>query len=233
MRLMNKIRDIITLIILAGFLLGCYATTHRGPRTLDPGQVSASTSYLRFKGTEADPDDDPNKLVGVEGRAGLVKGIDIGFMRTFDISEGVESGEGIDTYWFDSKFQLLNRNNLLNKPTMSLGYGFGKLVNEDDLWVNTLYLLMGGDSYHLMGGESKNISLFYSFRYEWIDEEINWIPSWAWEEDFNEIRKAHIMGIEYEINKNFKPVIEIGRFYEEDFSDGLNVLTAGINLYMK
>jgi hypothetical protein len=220
---MNKIRDIITLIILAGFLLGCYATTHRGPRTLDPGQVSASTSYLRFN--DADDDDDPDELVLVEGRAGLVKGIDIGFMRTFDISEGVESGEGIDTYWFDSKFQLLNRNNLLNKPTMSLGYGFGKLVNEDDLWVNTLYLLMGG--------ESKNISLFYSFRYEIIDEEINWIPSWAWEEDFNEIRKAHIMGIEYEINKNFKPVIEIGRFYEEDFSDGLNVLTAGINLYMK
>ena len=225
MRLMNKIRDIITLIIIAGFLLGCYATTHRGPRTLDPGQVSGSASYLRFKGTEADPDDDLRELVGVEGRVGLLKGIDIGFMRTFDISEGVESDEGIDTYWFDSKFQLINRGNLLNKPTVSLGYGFGKLVNEDDFWVNTLYLLLGM--------QSNKAAFFYSFRYETFDEEINWIPSWAWEDDFDEIRKAHIIGIEYEINQNIKPVIEIGRFYYEDFSDGLNVLTAGINLYMK
>ena len=225
MRLMNKIRDIITLIIIAGFLLGCYATTHRGPRTLDPGQVSGSASYLRFKGTEADPDDDLGELVGVEGRVGLLKGIDIGFMRTFDISEGVESDEGIDTYWFDSKFQLLNRNNLLNEPTMSFGYGFGKLVNEDDFWVNTLYLLLGM--------QSNKASFFYSFRYETFDEEINWIPSWAWKEDFNEIRKAHIIGIEYEINQNVKPVIEIGRFYYDDFGDGLNMLTAGVNLYMK
>ena len=52
-------------------------------------------------------------------------------------------------------------------------------------------------------------------------------------EDFNEIRKAHIIGIEYEINQNVKPVIEIGRFYYDDFGDGLNMLTAGVNLYMK
>lgn len=225
MRLKDKTKDIITLIIIAGFLLGCYATTHRGPRTLDPGKVSASASYLRFNSTDADPDDDPGELIGVEGRVGLSKGIDLGLMRTFEISEGVDSDEGIDTYWFDSKFQLLNRDNLLNKPTVSLGYGFGKIINEDDIWVNTLYLLVGM--------QSNKTSFYYSFRYETIDEEINLIPSWVWEEEFNDIRKAHIIGFEYELNQNVKPVIEIGRFYSDDFGEGLNVLTAGVNFYTK
>lgn len=225
MRLTNKIRDIITLVILSIFLLGCYATTHRGPRTLDPGQGSVSASYLRLKGTDTDSDDDPGELVSVEGRVGIVKGIDVGFMRSFEISKGVESGEGIDTYWFDAKFQLINHDNLLNKPTLSFGYGFGKLINEDDFWVNTLYLSLGT--------QTNKVSYFYSFRYETFDDKINWVPSWAWEEDFDEIRKAHIIGLEYEVNQSVKPVIEIGRFYDEDFGDGLNVLTAGVNFYMK
>jgi len=47
------------------------------------------------------------------------------------------------------------------------------------------------------------------------------------------LEKPILLGIEYEINQNVKPVIEIGRFYNDDFGDGLNMLTAGVNLYMK
>ncbi|NQU67348.1 MAG: hypothetical protein HQ510_05340 [Candidatus Marinimicrobia bacterium] len=225
MKLKNKIRDIITLAILAGLLLGCYTTSHRGPRVLDPGEVSASASYLRFNNTESDPGDSPGELVGIEGRVGLIKGIDIGLARTFDISDGVESGEGIDTYWFDSKFQLMNRDNILNKPTLSLGYGYGKVINEDDFWVNTLYL-----SY---GVQTNKASFFYSFRYETFDDKINLIPTWVFEDSFDEVQKAHIIGLEVEFTPQIKPVFEIGRFYVDDFGDGLNVVTAGVNFYKK
>ncbi|MFQ6617613.1 MAG: hypothetical protein ACE5QV_02895 [Fidelibacterota bacterium] len=224
MRLLDKIKSMMALIILAGLLPGCYATIHRGPRTLNPGQVSASASYLRFKGTKAEPEDNPVELIGFEGRVGVLKGLDIGYMRTIDISENVKD-EGIDTYWFDAKLQILNRINTLNKPTMSLGYGFGKVINFEDFWVNTLYISLGV--------QTELMTLFYSFRYEVLDDEINWIPTWAWEKDFDDIRKAHILGLEYEMYRNFKPVIELGRFYSRDFSDGLNVVTAGFNFYIK
>ncbi|MFQ6673459.1 MAG: hypothetical protein ACE5GH_01585 [Fidelibacterota bacterium] len=216
--------DAVTFLVLAGVLLGCYATTHRGPRTLDPGQISGGASYLRFKNTDADPDDDPGELVGLDGRVGVVKGVDIGYMRTLDITEGVEGDDGIDTHWFDAKFQILNRNNEPDRPTLSLGYGFGKLVNQEDFWVNSLSLSLGT--------EVERASLFYSFRYETVDDEMKLVPSWAWEEKFEDVRKAHILGLEYAFTHNFRPVLEIGRFYTGDFGEGLNVVTAGVNVYL-
>ena len=217
-----QLKEQITLVVLAAFLLGCYATTHRGPQTLKPGGFSASGGYLRFTDAE-DSGDDPGELVQVEGRVGVARGIDIGYMRTFEISEGVEAGEGIDTHWFDAKFQLSNRDNVLSKPTLALGYGFGKLVNEDDFWVNSLYLTLG--SYHEKG------AIFYSFRYETFSDEIKLLPSWVWEEPFDEIRKAHIIGLELQLIPNLYPVVEIGRFYDDGFGDGLNVITIGVNYY--
>lgn len=224
MKINRWTKDRITLVILAGLLLGCYATTHRGPRTLDPGQLSGSGGYLHFKGADAEPDDEPGELITMEGRIGVAKGLDVGYMRTIDISKEVdEPEEGIDTHWFDAKLQLLNRENLPSKPTIALGYGFGKIINEEDLWVQTLYFLCGT--------ELERTSLFYSFRYETFDEEINWIPKWAWEEEFVDIRKAHILGLEFEATPIIRPVVEIGRFYTGDFTDGLNVFTVGVNLY--
>ncbi|MCH7748996.1 MAG: hypothetical protein IH939_12975 [Acidobacteria bacterium] len=224
MKARRKIQDKVTLIVLAGLLLGCYATTHRGPTTLDPGQFSGAGGYLRFKGTDAGPDEEPGELIALEGRIGVVRGLDVGYMRTFDISEGVEGDDGIDTQWLDAKFQLSNRGNLLNKPTLALGYGFGNVINfEEPTWVNTLYLTLGA--------QTEKAVFFYSFRYETFDEKINWIPTWVWEEGFDDIRKAHIIGLEYEITPIFRPVVELGRFYTEDFSDGLNVFTVGMNLY--
>ena len=62
------------IFVISSFLLlnGCYTTTHRGPWTVKPGKISPSINYLWFKGTEADTDDDPMELIGIEGRIGLI-----------------------------------------------------------------------------------------------------------------------------------------------------------------
>lgn len=69
------------------FLFGCYATTHRGPATLKPGQFSANVGYLHLKAVDAAADDKPGKLVTVDARAGLLPFLDIGLIRTFDFSD--------------------------------------------------------------------------------------------------------------------------------------------------
>lgn len=221
----SHIRPFITLVICLTFLNSCYMTTHRGPRTLEPGKVSASASYLHLKGSDTGADTTPTQLIALEGRVGVLKGVDLGFMKTFDITEGIEPDQGIDTYWFDTKFQLVNRDNILNKPTLSFGYGFGNVTNIDDFWMNNLHLLLGF--------ESEKASYFYSFRVETADEDINLIPSWVWEAEFDELSKAHILGVEYALNSMVKPVFEMGRFYYDDFGSGINVFTAGVNFYLQ
>lgn len=229
MKIQKGIKDQVTLFVLAGLLLGCYATTHRGPRTLDPGQVSASGGYLRFKGTDADPDDEPGELIAMEGRIGLVRGLDIGYMRTIDISEGVdEPDEGIDTHWLDAKLQVLNRNNALWRPTMSVGYAQGIVSNEQG-YVHSFYLLMGT--------QTERASIFYSLRIEGINKDLfgggyDW-KGHCWR-GYGYGRYAHILGLEIEIVPAVKTVVELGRFHdmEESFFEGENVFTVGVNLYM-
>lgn len=221
MKKLSHLRDSITILILGTFLLGCYATTHRGPWTLAPGEVSASGSYMHFKD---DGGGDPGQVLGIEGRIGLTGKIDLGYMRTIDISKGVGPDEGIDTHWLDAKIQLINRQNVEAKPTLSLGYGFGKLINvEDDLWVNTVYLSAGVDR-----GNSR---LFYTFRSQIWDDQIQLIPQWLWESDFSDQVKSHVLGIEFKPSLMVRPVVEVGRYYTTDFGDGMTVFTAGVNIY--
>ncbi len=217
MKIQERIKDQVTLVVLAGLLLGCYVTTHRGPRTLDPGQVSVSGGYLRIKGTDVDPADKPNELIGLEGRIGIAPGLDIGLMRTVDISEEVDSpDEGIDTGWLDAKLQVLNRKNALLRPTMAIGYAQGIVLNEEG-YVHSLYLLLGT--------QTERASIFYSFRVEGINEEL-------FGGGYGYGRCAHILGLEFEILPAVKPVVELGRFHdmEESFFEGENVFTVGVNL---
>ena len=91
------------------FLFGCYATTHRGPATLKPGQFSGNIGYLQLKGADAEAVDEPGKLMTIDLRAGLLPFMDIGLTRTFDNSDyGDVEFDGMDTYWIDTKFQLSN-----------------------------------------------------------------------------------------------------------------------------
>jgi len=211
------LRDSITILVLGIFLFGCYATTHRGPWALAPGEMSGSGSYMQFKD---DDGDEPLKVLGFEGRLGLPGKLDIGYMRTSDISS---SGGGIDTHWMDAKIQLINRQNIQAKPTLSLGYGFGKKINEDDLFVNTLYLSAGVDE-----GKTR---IFYTFRSQIWDDEIQIMPKWLWEMDFSDQLKSHVLGIEVKTSPTLQPVVEIGKYYGDDFGDGMFVFSAGVNIY--
>ena len=209
------------------FLFGCYATTHRGPATLKPGQLSGNIGYLHLKRTNASTNDNPGKLVTVDARAGILKFWDIGLIRTFDISDN--KGDGIDTYWIDTKLQLSNLKNKNYFPQLALGYGFGDFIADDEkindkVFINSLYLTLGVPT--------EFVTPYYSFRYEHVSDEIKWLPSWAWEEDFNTLQKAHIIGFEVNAIEFVKPVIEFGRFYVDEFGDGANVFTAGLNFYL-
>ncbi|NHZ87310.1 MAG: hypothetical protein GWP19_15810 [Planctomycetia bacterium] len=211
------------------FLFGCYATTHRGPATLKPGQFSGNIGYLYLKGADAASDDEPGKLMTVDVRAGLLPFMDIGLIRTFDFSDyGDAEFDGMDTYWVDTKLQLSNIKNKHFLPQLALGYGFGDFIADDDeknkLFINSLYITLGIPT--------EFVTPYYSFRYEHASDEIKWLPSWTWEEDFNTLQKAHIIGFEVNAIKYVKPVIEVGRFYIDDFSDGANVFTAGLNFYL-
>jgi len=217
------------LIFTLFFLFGCYATTHRGPATLKPGQFSGNIGYMHLNGTDATTDDEPGKLMIVDVRAGLLPFMDIGLIRTFDNSDyGDIEFEGMDSYWIDTKFQLSNIKNKYYLPQLALGYGFGDLISDDDednkLFVNSLYLTLGIPT--------EFVTPYYSFRFEYASNEIKWLPSWAWEEDFDMLQKAHIIGFEVNAIDFVKPVIEVGRFYVDDFSEGANVFTAGVNFYL-
>ena len=113
-------------------------------------------------------------------------------------------------------------------PQLAIGYGFGDLVSDDDednkLFVNSLYAILGIPTDY--------VTPYYSFRYEFASDELHWLPSWAWEEDTDMIQKAHIIGLEVNAIDFMRPVFEYGRFYVDDFKDGLNVFTVGLNLYL-
>jgi hypothetical protein len=84
----------------------------------------------------------------------------------------------------------------------------------------------------MLGFPTEFVTPYYSFRFEHASDEIKWLPSWAWEEDFNTLQKAHIIGFEVNAIDYVKPVIEVGRFYVDEFGNGANVFTAGLNFYL-
>lgn len=229
MKFLPTFIKILVIIVTTFFLFGCYATTHRGPATLKPGQFSGNVGYLHLKSAEADADDEPGKLMTIDVRAGLLSFMDIGLTRTYDFSNyGDSEFDGMDTYWIDAKFQLSNIKNKNYLPQLALGYGFGDLIADDDeeskLFVNSLYLTIGIPT--------EFVTPYYSFRYEYASDEINWLPSWTWEEEFDMLQKAHIIGIEVNAIDFVRPVVEFGRFYMDDFSNGANVITVGLNFYL-
>jgi hypothetical protein len=229
MKYISYLTKALIILLIVFFLIGCYATTHRGPATLKPGQFSGNVGYMHLKGTDADTNDNPGKLVTVDARAGVLKFWDLGLTRTFDMTdyEGVDT-EGMDTYWVDTKVQLSNLEGTNLLPQLALGYGFGDMVADDDqddkIFVNSLYVILGIPTGY--------VTPYYSFRYEFASDEVQWVPSWAWEEESDMIQKAHIIGFEVNAIEFAKPVFEFGRFYVDDFADGLNIITAGLNFYL-
>ena len=77
MKFLSILSKLVILSLVIFLLFGCYATTHRGPATLKPGQFSGNIGYLHLKGANADADDKPGKLLTVDARAGLLPFLDI------------------------------------------------------------------------------------------------------------------------------------------------------------
>ena len=227
---LSKISKIILYSLVAFLLIGCYATTHRGPETLKPGQFSANIGYMHLKGVDAEEDDEPGKMLTLDARVGILKFWDIGVTRTFDNSEyGDSEFEGMDAYWIDTKFQMSNLDRKNYLPQFSIGYGFGDLISDDEDEDNKVFI---NSLYAIIGIPTDYVTPYYSFRYEFASDEIQWIPEWAWEEESERIQKAHILGFEVNAIDFARPVVEFGRYYFDEFDDGVNVITAGLNLYL-
>ena len=203
--------------------IGCHATLHRGPWVLKPKQISISGNYKKLNDNQTP---ETRNLLGFDSRIGLVKGVDIGYMRTYQISSNADgSDDKIDTHWFDMKFQFLNKDNLLNTPTISLGWGYGDVINfsqgDSIFWVNSVYVSSGY--------ETNQLRLFGNFKLEQWDWEIRWIPDWLIKENFADLLKVPSIGLEYKLTDNYFPVIEFGRYYTDDFQDGMNIISIGVN----
>ena len=111
-------RDYLFLLVAVVFLFGCVASSHRSGKTLDPGQVSIGMAYDGLLDLE-ESDSGLGHLLALDGRVGVVRGLDVGVGHTFDITLGNEGA--LATVWGDAKAQLTNRDNLVGQPILSLG----------------------------------------------------------------------------------------------------------------
>jgi hypothetical protein len=120
-------RDYFFLLVAVVFLFGCVASSHRSGKTLAPGQVSMGIAYDGMMDLE-DPGPGLVHLLAVDGRVGVVKGLDVGVGHTFDITPGNEGA--FATVWGDAKVQLNNKDNLVGQPILSLGVMKGYVHDE-------------------------------------------------------------------------------------------------------
>lgn len=124
---LNK-KDILFLCGAVFFFFGCIASSQRTARTEKPGQVSFSGSYIRASNL-VNSNSTPIELVAADARLGTGRGIDIGVMHTWDITQNNKGQYA--TYWGDIKFQLTNLDQNIGAPIVSLGLMKGYVYNED------------------------------------------------------------------------------------------------------
>jgi len=121
-------RDFFFMLLAVAFLFGCVASSHRSGKTLAPGQFSVGFAYDGLNNIEEEGLDMVH-LMAMDGRVGLLKGLDIGAEHTWDMTGG---NEGLfSTWWGDAKVQLNNRDNVVGKPILSLGVIKGYVYHED------------------------------------------------------------------------------------------------------
>ncbi len=167
-------RDVLMVLSAFGLFFGCIATSHRSARTLDEDQVSVSASYLRAEDID-ESESEPIHLAAIDGRLGLAKGIDIGVMHTWDFTRGNENA--FATLWGDVKFQLTNRDNKPQTPTLSAGLKKGFIYDSDiKLHVTSVPFML---DYRL----NESVTPFFFFRYELIRD--SFIPDRVFESSRN------------------------------------------------
>lgn len=170
------------------------------------------------------------ELIGIEGRIGLIEGMDIGYMRTIDISSYVEDeDDGADMHIFDVKYHAINTDMI----DAALQLIWGNVINLEDndgnnYWMNMLSISFGVDA--------SSYRIFGNFKVEYLDDQWHPLPDWLIENDadltFKDQTKQLTLGVEITNNSGLYPVIEIGRMYRDDFSEGVNIINAGVNYYL-
>lgn len=176
-------KDYFFLFMAALFFFGCIASTHRSPKTLEPGQFSFSGSYLQADNID-NSDAESIRLIALDGRAGLARGVDIGIMHTWDISKDNENAYA--TIWGDCKVQLSNKDNLIGQPIFSIGLMKG-YVNEAELHISTFPLMLGipMDEY---------LTPYFIYRFEVISEDFI-------SNNFEDPRHTFALGLEINLRK--------------------------------
>lgn len=216
--------DIGFVLAVGVFFWACIATSHRTARTLYPGQVSGGASYLQDRPATDPFDSDvkPLQLAAVDARVGLTKGLDIGLMHTWDLSQDNENAYA--TAWADVKTQLTNRNNYLGQPIFSLGLMKGYLYDrEAKTHITTLPVMLAIPA-------TETFTPFFTYRYEVFSEAF--VP-----ESRESDRHMFFLGTEFSLTQpapyKWVPRVGVGVGYFNTFeegNDGELMFNVGISL---
>ena len=176
-------RDFMFLLVAAFFFLGCIASSYRSGKALDQGQISVGGSYTGAKNVEED-EADMIQLIALDGRVGIVDGLDLGIMHTWDITG---DNEGLfSTLWGDLKWQVTNRDCTIGRPILALGIMKGYVYHEDaDTHVTSFPMSV---SVPATGG----ITPFFLYRFEQMSD--NFMP-----DSFVDPRHSFFLGSEFDL----------------------------------
>lgn len=176
-------RDFLFLLVAAFFFLGCVASSYRSGKTLDQGQVSIGGSYTGVKDLE-DSEADMIQLVALDGRVGVVNGLDAGFAHTWDITG---DNDGLfSTMWGDVKWQVTNPDGVLGRPILTLGIIKGYVYHEDaDTHITSFPVSVSVQA-------TEGVTPFLLYRFEQMSDDF--IP-----DAFEEPRHAFFLGSEFDL----------------------------------
>lgn len=178
-------RDYFFLLVAVVFMFGCVASSHRSGKTLDRGQTSIGLAYDGMLDIE-NSDTDMAHLFALDGRIGVVRGLDVGVAHTWDISPGNEGA--FATLWGDAKWQLNNRDNVPGQPILSLGVMKGYVYHEDaQVHVTSFPVIVSLPS-------SETTTPYFIYRFENFTEDL--IP-----DEWDAIRHGFFVGSEMQLGE--------------------------------
>ena len=165
-------------------------------------------------------DSDMVHLLALDGRIGVLDGLDVGLAHTWDITgdhEGLYS-----TWWGDAKVQLNNRDEVLGTPIVSLGVMKGYVYHENaDVHITSFPMIISVPM-------SETVTPYFIYRFENISADF--IPS-EWEEP----RHGFFLGSEIELGSagTFTPVLGVDVGFMNSLYGGegdmMFVLNAGVS----
>ncbi|MCK4680589.1 hypothetical protein KAT82_05655 [bacterium] len=218
-RIVLSWRDFFFLLVAVVFLFGCVASSHRSGKTLDPAQFSIGMAYDGLIDLE-ESDTDMAHLLALDGRIGVLDGLDVGVAHTWDITG---DNDGLySTWWGDAKVQLNNRDEVIGTPIVSLGVIKGYAYHEEaDAHITSFPMMVSVPM-------SETVTPYFIYRFENISADF--IPS-EWEEP----RHGFFLGSEIELGSagTFTPVLGVDVGFMNSLYGGegdmMFVLNAGVS----